>query len=207
MIFRRLISASLIIAVGIFLCACSSSEGTDPSLYRAQIMKSMKSMRPGDWVLYYLNSDLHVRMQVIERDCKGVEIEYLSYLSTAPRNSSTEFRFDFDEVENNLKKGLDIYGKMPLGEMNLKKEPIPVKERNITLESEHWAIKTRGPIIEEWFSDAVPLWGLVRQKRNDKYALLIRSWGRGGEKIIWPSDLAPIRTIVMPPPKPARGPT
>ena len=206
MIFRRLISASLIIAVGIFLCACSSSEGTDP-LYRAQIMKSIKSMRPGDWVLYLVNKNLHLRMQVTERDSKGVEIEYLSYLSTAPRNTSTMFRFDFDEVECNLKKGLDIYGKMPLGEMNLKKEPILVKDRNILLESEHWVIKTRGPIIEEWFSDAVPLWGLVRQKRNDKYALLIRAWGRGGEKIWWPSDLAPIRSIVMPPPKPARGPT
>ena len=146
-------------------------------------------------------------MQVINRDSKGVEIEYLSYLSLAPRNSSTIFRFDFDEVDGNLKKGLDIYGKMPLGEMNLKKEPILVNDRKITLESEHWAIKTRGPIIEEWFSDEVPIWGLIRQKRGDKYALVIRSWGRGGEKIWWPSDLEPIRTIVLPASKPSRGPT
>jgi len=197
---RRLIAAAAIIAIVIIPCACSSRKGTDP-LYRANIMKAMKSMRPGDWVLYFVNNSLHVRMQVTKRDSKGVTIEYLGYLSLAPRSQSTTFQFDFDEVKHNLKSGLDIYGKMPLGEMKPTKEPVFIADRNVTLESMHWTISTRGPVIEEWFSDEVPLWGLIRQKRNDRYALAIRSWGRAGEKIWWPQDLAPIRSITPPPPK------
>jgi len=191
MSLRRLISAMALILTSVLLCSCPPRNASNPA-YTAQIMKSMKAMRAGDWVLYYVNKRLHVFMQVLKTDCKGVSIEYLTYYDRAPRQTSTIMRFNFDEVKHNLDSGNGIFGRVPYLEMNSSKELIPIIERNITIESTHWAIKTRNAAIDQWFSEEIPLWGIIRQRRNDDYTLVIRSWGRAGERIIWPDDMAPI---------------
>ena len=194
MSFRRLISAMMLILAGTFFCSCPSRNASNPT-YTAQIMKAMKSMRAGDWVLYYVNKRLHVFMQVLKKDSNGVSIEYLSYLDKAPRQTSTIMRFNFDDVEHNLDMGNGIFGRATYLEMNTDKEPIPIKDRNITIESTHWAITNRNAAIDQWFSEEIPLWGIIRQRRNNEYTLVIRSWGRAGERIIWPDDLAPIARL------------
>jgi hypothetical protein len=192
--FRRLISAIMLILVSALFCSCPSRKASNPA-YTAQIMKAMKAMRAGDWVLYYVNKRLQVFMQVLKKDSEGVSIEYATYFDRAPRQTSTIMRFNFEEVKHNLDSGNGIFGRTPSLEMTSSIEPIPIKERNITIESTHWTITTRNAAIDQWFSEEIPLWGIIRQRRNNDYTLVIRSWGRAGERIIWPDDIAPIANV------------
>jgi len=192
---RRLIIVAAVACAAFLTLACPF-KAVDPD-YSARIMNALNAMRPGDWALYYLKSDLQFRLQVVERDSEGVVMEYLMYFRNAPHKDPTRHRFNFRDVERNLEKGLDLYGRIPFLEMKKKQEPTRAGDR--MLESEHWAIRTDGAVIEQWLSDEVPVWGIVRQRRNAKNTMLVRAWGRAGEKFIYPRDLAPIPSATEPP--------
>ncbi|GEM_PF-3538915 len=186
--YIRLLTATILITV-LAIPGCSSKRVVEPT-YSARIMNAMGKMRPGDWVLYYVNKQLQVRMVVIDRDPEGVIIEYLTYFRHTSQEKAYRHRFNFRDVERNLDKGFDLYGRMACLEMKRKHEPTRAGDR--VVDSEHWSIRTPSAMVEQWFANEIPIWGIVRQRRNSKNTLLLRAWGRAGEKVKWPRDLTPI---------------
>lgn len=180
-----------LLASVLILCACAAAacvyEDTVAPRYRDRIVNAMEKMRPGDWVLYYVNDTLQLRMQVVDRDEDGVEIEYLTYLRKGPRRGASVHRFRFDDVRRNLRMGRDIYGKTRI--LKMASQPRRMRLEKSVVNAEAWTMQTPEATITQYISEEVALWGIAAQKRNDSTVLLARSWGRAGEKIFWPDDL------------------
>jgi len=178
----------------LFLCVLTTAscvyEDTVAPRYREQVMTAMEKMQPGDWVLYYLNRKLQLRMQVLDRDEEGVEIEYRTYLEKGPRQGATVHRFEFDEVRRNLRMGRDIYGRKRILEMT--SQPRQMTLEKSVVNTEAWAMRAPEATITQYISEELTLWGIAAQKRNNSTVLLARSWGRAGEKVFWPDDLMPL---------------
>jgi len=180
----------LIVFLSVFLACATAScvpEDTVAPGYRDRIVAAMDAMRPGDWVLYYINDQLQLRMQVLDRDGEGVEIEYQTYLEKGPRRDVTVHRFEFDRVRRNLRTGWDIYGKTKI--LKMESRPRQMKLEKSVVNAVAWTMQTPGATITQYISGEVALWGIAAQRRNGDTVLLARSWGRGGEKIYWPKDL------------------
>lgn len=180
--------ATIGIAVIFFaVCGCSKKSLDEPrQKYYDRITLAMENMRVGDWAYYFLSDNIYVRMQVIEKDSKGFTIEYLSYLKFAVRNQATKRRFEFDDVKRNLENGLDIYGTSQISEIVYRNVPMRIGAKEF--QTTRWSM--RNPVfVEQWFADDVPIWGMVRQNRNNAATLVIRTYGRAGDKIEVPAEL------------------
>jgi len=184
--------------VALVMVACGDKPQKSGSTeYTNLILDNMKKMKVGDWAVYYMDRNDYLRMLVVERDSTGVTIDYHLYLDFSRRQTSVIHRFDYEKVKRNLRNGYDLHGKIKFLEMKSIVEPSKLVDEVVD-DSEHWAMRTNGAFLEQWFHDKAPIWGIVRQRLDSKNTLLLRGYGRAGEKVEWPPELPRIAPATKP---------